>query len=160
MRCSLDSEPTTRVRSAILHAQRVEQRSVVEEQTLHGRVVDEEKRSRSLHARRPQANRPRPGSRPRASRGSSGEAGGSRADHIAEPVAVKAPAALLGEEEDEAWDTAGEPDAVDDARVSGVGDDHLIPGSTVQRRTLRSASSPRGDDDLALRVVAMAAPFG
>jgi hypothetical protein len=47
---------------------------------------------------------------------------------VGEPVAVKAPAVLIGEEGDEARNTPGEPNAVDDARVRGVGDNHLVSG--------------------------------
>jgi hypothetical protein len=47
-----------------------------------------------------------------------------RAEEVGELVAIEAPAVRLGEEGHEARDTAGEPDAVDDAGVCGVGDDH------------------------------------
>ena len=78
-----------------------------------------------------------------------------------EPVAVKTPAVLLGEEGNEARDTAGKPDAVDNARVRGIGDDHFISGihgaeDSVEKR-LHSA---RSDHDLALGVIAMTAPLG
>ena len=78
-----------------------------------------------------------------------------------EPVAVKTPAVLLGEEGNEARDTASEPDAVDDARVRGIGDDHFVPGiHGAEESVEKRLHSARSDHDLALGVIAMAAPLG
>jgi hypothetical protein len=84
-----------------------------------------------------------------------------RAEEVGELVAIEAPAVRLGEEGHEARDTAGEPDAVDDAGVCGVGDDHLVPVIHCAKEDVEKGfHSACRDDDLALGVVAMAAPLG
>ena len=137
------------------------ERPAVEEQALHGRVVDEEEVALAAEV----ADREPVVLVEVAARGHrrahEEKAGGLRADDVVEPVAVEAPAVLLGEERDEARDAAGKPDAVDDARVGRVGDDHLVAGiHGAEDGVEKRLHSARSDDDLALGVVAVTAPLG
>ncbi len=89
------------------------------------------------------------------------KAGGLWADEVVEPAAVEAPAVLLGEERDEARFAAREADAVDDPCVGGVGDDHLVARIHGAEEGVQEAfHAARGDDDLALGVVAVAGALG
>ena len=144
-----------------VHAQRVDERPAVEEQALHRGVVDEEEVALPAEV----ADREPVVLVEVAARGHGRaheqEAGGLRADQVVEPAAVEAPAVLLGEERDEARCAAREANAVDDPCVGRVGDDHLVARIHGAEEGVQQAFHPaRGDDDLALGVVAVAGALG
>ena len=144
-----------------LQRQRVDERPSVEEEALHGGVVDEEEVLLAAEV----ADDPPVLLVEVAARGHRGaheqETGRRRADDLREGVAVEAPAVVLGHEGDKARRPACEADAVDDARVGRVGDDDLVVlVHEREHRVQEPLHTSGGDDDLANRVVAVAGPLG
>ena len=139
----------------------MDERAAVEEQALHRGVVDEEEVALAAEvADREPVVLVEPAARGHG-RAHEEKAGGLRADEVVQPVAVEAPAVLLGEERDEARCAAREADAVDDPRVGRVGDDHLVARIHGAEEGVQEAlHSAGGDDDLALGVVAVAGALG
>ena len=137
------------------------ERPPVVEDPFHRGVVDEEEVSlpAEIADELPvglveRASRRHRGAHEQQGRGSIAHGGGER-------VPVEPPLALGHPERHGSRRPAGEVDAVDEAGVGRIGDDHLVAGvDRHQKRVEDAFEASAGDHDLALRVVGVARASG